>query len=133
MVTKIKSLSSKIGEISNFADDNILQKLFRFSLFTVAISIILTSLAFAAAPRTPSQALPKMFQKPTTMDYYEFKKREAIIPKPPEIQIKQEVEPGITITPDTLIILAPNILQNIIDLNKYKEKIVGRALTVDTL
>ena len=33
----------------------------------------------------------------------------------------------------TLIILAPNVLQNIIDLNKYKEKIVGKTLTVDAL
>ena len=133
MVTKIKSLLSKIGSFFLCFDKNNLRKVFRISLLAVVISTILTSFSFAAAPRTPSQALPKMFQRPTTMDYYEFKKREAIVPKTPEIQIKQEVEPGITITPDTLIILAPNVLQNIIDLNKYREKIVGKTLTVDAL
>ena len=90
-----------MGLICLFFDKK-LQKVFRISLLAVVISTILTSISYAAAPRTPSQALPKMFQRPTTMDYYEFKKREAIIPKTPEIQIKQEVEPGITITPDDI-------------------------------
>ena len=44
----------------------------------------------AASPRTPSQALPKMFQKPPSAGYYEMKKQDAIIPTIPEIKIKQQ-------------------------------------------
>ena len=74
-----------------------------------------------------------MFQRPATLDYYEFKKKESVIPKNPEISLEQFVDPGIKITPDTLIILAPDVLQNIIDLEKYREKIVGKSQNVDDL
>ena len=80
MVTKIKSLLTKMGLNCLFSDKK-LQKVFRISLLAVVISTILTSFSFAAAPRTPSQALPKMFQKPSSVDYYEMKRQEAIIPK----------------------------------------------------
>ena len=43
-----------------------------------------------SAPQTPSQALPKMFQKQPSLDYYQFKKQEQIIPELPAIDIKQQ-------------------------------------------
>jgi len=87
----------------------------------------------AANPRTPSQALPKMFQKPPSASYYEMKKQEAIIPVIPEFKIEQQEDTGITITPETLIILAPNTLQKIISIDKYQEKVIGKEKSISEL
>ena len=63
-----------------------------------------------------------MFQKQPSLDYYEFKKQEQIIPELPAIDIKQQEETGIKIIPETLIILAPKELQNlIISVDKYQQ------------
>ena len=70
-------------------------------MVTVILSLFVSHITSAATPRTPSQALPKMFQKPSSVDYYEMKRQEAIIPKIPEIEIKQQEDTGITITPET--------------------------------
>ena len=59
--------------------------------------IYLNSEKTYAAPQTPSQALPKMFQKPPGLDYYEFKQQENVIPALPEIQVKQQEDTGIKI------------------------------------
>ena len=48
-----------------------------------------------------------MFQKPQTLNYYEFKKQEQVIPDLPLIDAKQQEEIGIKIIPETIIILAP--------------------------
>ena len=61
---------------------------------SILIKILIMLFAFfysahlQSAPQTPSQALPKMFQKPTGLDYYEFKKQEQVIPNLPTIDIK---------------------------------------------
>ena len=60
-----------------------------------------------AAPQTPSQALPKMFQKPPGLDYYQFKKQDKVVPQLPEIEIKQQEDVGIVIRLSSIIILAP--------------------------
>ena len=80
--------------------------------FIFLVVIILSRKAFAANPRTPSQALPKMFQKPPpSAGYYEMKKQECNNTNSiPEIPIEQQEDTGITITPQTLIILAPTEL-----------------------
>ena len=49
------------------------------------LSLFVSHSILAATPRTPSQALPKMFQKPSSVDYYEMKRQEAIIPKIPDV------------------------------------------------
>ena len=54
-----------------------------------------------SAPQTPSQALPKMFQKQPSLDYYQLKKQEQIIPELPAIDIKQQEDTGIKIIPET--------------------------------
>lgn len=82
--------------------------------------------------QTPSQTLPKMFKKPPGMDYYEFKKKENIVPNLPEIQEK-EIESTVSIYLSNIIILAPKNLQKVIDVSKYKEKIIGKPQNVNNL
>mgnify|MGYP001212620833 FL=1 len=113
------------------------KKLLPLNAFNVVIAAILSLFVshsiLAATPRTPSQALPKMFQKPSSVDYYEMKRQEAIIPKIPEIEIKQQEDTGITITPETLIILAPLELQKIISVDKYQQMIIGKEQSIADL
>ena len=61
-----------------------------------------------------------------------MKRQEAIIPKIPEIEIKQQEDTGITITPETLIILAPIELQKIISVDKYQQRIIGKNKVFQT-
>ena len=104
-----------------------------FQLFLLVIfSISFNSKLSYANPQTPSQALPKMFQKPPGIDYYEFKKQETVIPKVPQIDIKQQEDTGIKINLKSLIILAPKELQNIID-KEYQEKVVGEPQSINDL
>ena len=84
-----------------------------YPLLTIVFIQLTAQDVLSASPRTPSQALPEMFRKPSAIDYYEMKKQEAIIPKIPEVNIAQQEDTGITITPETLIILAPSELQNL--------------------
>ena len=107
-----------------------------FILILILFSLVILPMSnavYAASPRTPSQALPKMFQAPPSMGYYEMKKQDAIIPSIPEIPIDQQEDTGITITPQTLIILAPQELQNIISVDKYKNKIIGKEQNISEL
>ena len=108
----------------------IIQSLICLSLFSI---LYLNSQSILAAPQTPSQALPKMFQKPPGLDYYEFKKQEKIIPALPEIQVKQQEDTGIKINLKSIIVLAPKELQNIISKNKYQEKVVGKPQSINDL
>lgn len=108
----------------------------QFMLFVsccMVASILLFNTSVVANPRTPSQALPKMFQDPPSAGYYEMKKQDAIIPKIPEIPIEQQEDTGIIITPQTLIILAPTELQNIISMDKYQKKIIGKEQNISEL
>ena len=105
-----------------------------FLFFFVLLSYLISwSNTYSAAPRTPSQSLPKMFQRPDIIDFYEFKKQEQVIPALPSIELEQQSDTGITIIPETIIILAPEILQNVIDLNKYKEQLVGQEQNIKSL
>ena len=62
-----------------------------------------------------------------------MKKQHAIIPEIPQIEIQQQEDTGITITPETLIILAPQELQNIISMDKYQKKIIGKEQSISEL
>ena len=105
----------------------------RFKFFLFVFFTLLYSENLKSAPQTPSQALPKMFQKPTSLDYYEFKKQEQVIPDLPTIDVKQQEDTGIKITPETIIILAPKELQNIISVSKYQNEIIGKPQSVNAL
>ena len=98
------------------------------------LSNVLASHSYAANPRTPSQALPKMFRGQASPDYYDLKKQGEILPNLDVKQpIEQQSDTGIKIVPETLIILAPKELQNIIDIENYKKDIVGTEQTVQNL
>ncbi len=115
---------------------NIFFNIFKKNLLTYAISF-LTAVFWSSycisAPQTPSQALPKMFQQPTGIDYYQFKEQQEVVPQLPIVQFEQQEDTGITIIPRTMIILAPKELQKIISIKKYQEKIIGNPLSVSDL
>ena len=106
-------------------------KIFQFVL-PLLLGLTYSNLSFAD-PQTPSQALPKMFQKPPGIDYYQFKKQEKVIPALPKVDIKQQEDTGIKINLKSLIILAPQELQNIIDKDKYSKKLVGIPQSISDL
>ena len=115
---------------------NIFFNIFKKNIITYAISF-LTAVFWSSycisAPQTPSQALPKMFQQPTGIDYYQFKEQQEVVPQLPIVQFEQQEDTGITIIPRTMIILAPKELQKIISIKKYQEKIIGNPLSVSDL
>ena len=110
---------------------NFLGKVFQL-LLLVFFGLVNTKLSHAA-PQTPSQALPKMFQKPPGIDYYQFKKQENVIPQIPPVEVKQQQDTGIKINLKSLIILAPKELQNIIDKEKYYKMTIGVPQSINDL
>jgi hemolysin activation/secretion protein len=110
---------------------NFLSKVFHL-LLVVFFGLVNTKLSYAA-PQTPSQALPKMFQKPPGIDYYQFKKQENVIPQIPPVEVKQQQDTGIKINLKSLIILAPKELQNIIDKEKYYKMTIGVPQSINDL
>ena len=69
---------------------NLLSKFFQLFLLVI-LALANTKLSYAS-PQTPSQALPKMFQKPPGIDYYQFKKQETVVPKMPQIDVNQQLK-----------------------------------------
>ena len=59
--------------------------------------LLLNSTNVHAIPRTPSQALPEMFQKPPGLDFYNYKKNKAELPVVPDIQQTLDVENEIAV------------------------------------
>ena len=110
---------------------NFLGKVFQL-LLLVFFGLVSTKLSHAA-PQTPSQALPKMFQKPPGIDYYQFKKQENLIPQIPPVEVTQQQDTGIKINLKSLIILAPKELQNIIDKEKYYKMTIGVPQSINDL
>ena len=110
---------------------NFLSKVFHL-LLVVFFGLVNTKLSYAA-PQTPSQALPKMFQKPPGIDYYQFKKQENVITQIPPVEVKQQQDTGIKINLKSLIILAPKELQNIIDKEKYYKMTIGVPQSINDL
>lgn len=107
----------------------------QLSFLFLLLSVILFAYprSVFSAPKTPSQALPKMFQQPTGLDYYDFKKQEKVIPNLPSIDVQQQEDTGLEIIPETLIILAPKELQKIISLEKFQVGIVGVPQSIKNL
>ena len=106
------------------------------SFWFVAVCTLLATLFSTnvnAVPRTPSQALPEMFQKPPGLDFYNYKKNKAKLPVVPKIQQSLDLENDIFIKPTSLIILTPKPLQKILNLKKYNDLAIGKDITIDGL
>ena len=75
-----------------------------------------------------------MFRGQAGPDYYDLKKQIDSLPdiKPKKI-LNQQEDTGVKIVPETIIILAPKELQNIIDIQEYKNQIVGVEQSVQQL
>ncbi len=86
-----------------------------------------------SVPRTPSQALPDMFRKAPVLNFEKLKRGNAAIPKPPKIEKEVIQEEEIVITPASVIILTPKILQGVIDVQKYSNLLVGKDFKVQNL
>ena len=85
-----------------------LRTLIGFIVCTFLLNLLAYSEVFAANPRVPSQALPKMFRGQAGPDYYDIKKQEDVLPEIlPKKELNQQEDTGIKIIPETLIILAP--------------------------
>jgi len=105
-------------------------------LFAVVFlfSFLASSKAFAVNPRVPSQALPKMFRGQAGPNYYDMKKQEDVLPEIlPKKSLNQQEDTGVLIIPETIIILAPRDLQNIIDIDSYKDQLIGVEQNVQQL
>ena len=114
------------------------ESLLRTFLSVLAIvflfNLLASSKAFAVNPRVPSQALPKMFRGQAAPDYYDIKKQEEVLPDIlPKKPLNQQEDTGVRITPETLIILAPKELQNIIDIDNYRKELIGVEQSVKQL
>ena len=67
-------------------------------------------------------------------DYYDIKKQEQVLPEIlPKKELNQQEDTGVKIIPETLIILAPKELQNVIDIESYKNKLIGVEQSVQQL
>lgn len=104
----------------------------KFLLSTLCF-VVLGSSVLYSMPRTPSQALPDMFRKPPALDYKKFNRENTFIPQVPEIEKEVFAEEKIKITPVSVIILTPKILQGVIDVNKYSKLLVGKDFEVQGL
>ena len=111
-----------------------LQTFVTFIAFVFLLNLISHSEVLGANPRVPSQALPKMFRGQVAPDYYDIKKQEQVLPEIlPKKTLNQQEDTGVTIIPETLIILAPKELQNVIDIESYKNKLIGVEQSVQQL
>ncbi len=105
-----------------------------FIIFFSYILSLVPNEVSSANPRVPSQALPKMFRGQASPDYYDLKKQEQILPEiVPKKVLNQQEDTGILIVPETLIILAPKSLQNIINIEVYKEELIGNEQSIQQL
>ncbi len=75
--------------------------------------------------QTPSQALPEILNEPLKKKYFSPDTRR-VLPNANDLNFSQQPVAEIEITAKTLIILAPEELQNKINFSKYQNLIVGK-------
>ena len=101
-----------------------------FALFYFCLT---TSTSHAGSQRTPSQILPEDFKKPGTIEDLDSRKQKELFPEKPTIREEQQEKIEIKILPKTLIILAPEQLQDKINFNIYKDLIINREINIEDL
>lgn len=101
----------------------------------VSVFVLLFGFSTTANTRTPSQALPDFFKKYNQPQFYDLKKKKKEIPKVLNNLKQQKVSDDfkLIIKPKTVIILAPKVLQEIIDFNYYKEEIMNKKISIENL
>ena len=86
-------------------------------LTNLLISFASSSYVKAATQRTPSQILPETFKEQGTIKDLDSRKQKELFPAKPVIKDNQQEKIDIKIIPKTLIILAPDQLQDKINFN----------------
>lgn len=101
----------------------------------VSVFVLLFGFSTTANTRTPSQALPDFFKKYNQPQFNDLKKKKKEIPKVLNNLKQQKVSDDfkLIIKPKTVIILAPKVLQEIIDFNYYKEEIMNKKISIENL
>ena len=100
---------------------------------TVFLAFSFFSKLLNAASQTPSQAIPKEFQRPNIFQDYKSRKQNDLLPEVRKITPSQEQIGKIKIYPKRLIILAPEELQNKVNFKIYQEKITGKYQSIEDL
>ena len=83
-----------------------------------------------SAARTPSQALPESFEREGQRNI--FRGKDGLVPDS-KLKLKKLENIEVEVIPKTLIILAPEKLQNQIDFKKYEKEIVGKLTKINDL
>ncbi len=100
---------------------------------TVFLAFSFFSKLLNAASQTPSQAIPKEFQRPNIFQDYKSRKQNDLLPDVRKLTPSQEQIGKIKIYPKRLIILAPEELQNKVNFKIYQEKITGKYQSIEDL
>ena len=108
-------------------------KFFKILVFALFYFCLTTSISHAGSQRTPSQILPENFKKPGTIEDLDSRKQKELFPEKPTISEEQQEKIEIKILPKTLIILAPEQLQDKINFNIYKDLIINREINIEDL
>ena len=108
-------------------------KFFKILVFALFYFCLTTSISHAGSQRTPSQILPEDFKKPGTIEDLDSRKQKELFPEKPTISEEQQEKIEIKILPKTLIILAPEQLQDKINFNIYKDLIINREINIEDL
>ncbi len=108
-------------------------KFFKILVFALFYFCLTTSTSHAGSQRTPSQILPENFKKPGTIEDLDSRKQKELFPEKPTIREEQQEKIEIKILPKTLIILAPEQLQDKINFNIYKDLIINREINIEDL
>ena len=108
-------------------------KFFKILVFALFYFCLTISTSHAGSQRTPSQILPEDFKKPGTIEDLDSRKQKELFPDKPTISEEQQEKIEIKILPKTLIILAPEQLQDKINFNIYKDLIINREINIEDL
>ena len=106
---------------------------FKISFIQLLFLFVFFTFTEADTQRTPSQILPDSFKKPETNKGIDSKEKENLFPETEGLSKIKPESTGIFIIPKTLIIIAPEQLQDKIDFQRYRNKVVGVELKIEDL
>lgn len=108
-----------------------------FNILVIFFIYILIQNKALSNPTTPSQALPDLFKTYNKPDFYKLRKAQKIVPVVPKPIKNNEtdkiIDPTLKIIPESIVILAPKLLQNVIDFDKYKNELIGKDQSISNI